>query len=252
MDQKMYLPQKNHEAFNEVYARMCGGEVIQVVPGLSTHLTEGFFYRRNYIAPSADADIRGIVETIIENTKKGYPSLTTITPELLPDGTEQILTEMGFELIVPEYGMVYEMGSCQMDQATDPNIDVIYKDEISLWVDAMVEGFREENKVREDVVFESLVRSPEMTFFGYRLDGRIAGTAILYDSEEYAGIYEIAVPKQYRRNGIASALVRHLLKMIESRGSRGAILQASPMGKPVYEKIGFRQVCRMDQYLLKR
>ena len=55
-----------------------------------------------------------------------------------------------------------------------------------------------------------------------------------------------------RRNGIASALVRHLLKMIESRGYRGAILQASPMGKPVYEKIGFRQVCRMDQYLLKR
>ena len=43
MDQKMYLPQKNHEAFNEVYARMCGGEVIQIAPGLFTHLTEGFF-----------------------------------------------------------------------------------------------------------------------------------------------------------------------------------------------------------------
>ena len=169
MDQKMEVPQKNHEALNEVYARRCGGEVIQVAPGLSTHLTEGVFYRRNYIAPSADADIRGIVETIIENTKKGYPSLTTITPELLPDGTEQILTEMGFELIVPEYGMVYEMGSCQMDQATDPNIDVIYKDEISLWVDAMVEGFREANNVRGEVVFVSRIWSPELTFIGHRL-----------------------------------------------------------------------------------
>ena len=127
---------------------------------------------------------------------------------------------MGFELIVPEYGMVYEMGSCQMDQATDPNIDVIYKDEISLWVDAMVEGFREENKVREDVVFESLVRSPEMTFFGYRLDGRIAGTAILYDSEEYAGIYEIArseaVPQERDCLGPSASSS----KMIESRGYR--------------------------------
>ena len=44
MDQKMYLPRKTMRPFNEVYARMCGGEVIQVVPGLSTHLTEGFFY----------------------------------------------------------------------------------------------------------------------------------------------------------------------------------------------------------------
>ena len=248
MKQTAWIPQENHEEFNKVFAQMSDSAVQSEIPNLTTYLTPPSFYRRNYISPFGHPDLKAIGESIIENAKKGFPTLTSMTPALFPEGAEDILFQMGFEVMLPQFGMIFESGT-PFDKTVDENIEVIQKDALSAWIDTMIEGFAEEQKEREDVVFESLIKSPDMSFFGYHKDGQIAGTGILYRGKDYAGIYEIAVPKRYRGHGIATAIVRHILRIAEDAGLKGTVLVASPMGQPVYERIGFEPLCRMDNLI---
>ncbi|MCE5249794.1 GNAT family N-acetyltransferase [bacterium] len=82
--------------------------------------------------------------------------------------------------------------------------------------------------------------------FVAEMNGRIVGTitAINYhDSISWIGM--MLVDPGYRRTGIASRLMRHALEYL---GSCGTIkLDATPLGKMVYDRLGFR-----DEYRLLR
>ena len=78
------------------------------------------------------------------------------------------------------------------------------------------------------------------------LDGSVVGTvtAIAYgDTVGWIGM--MLVDPQYRRRGIATRLMRRAMEALET--CRTIKLDATPLGKTVYEKLGFR-----DEYSLVR
>lgn len=46
----------------------------------------------------------------------------------------------------------------------------------------------------------------------------------------------------YRRQGIATALVNRLVEKAKGRGCPAVMLNASEMGRPLYEKLGFKDI----------
>jgi GNAT superfamily N-acetyltransferase len=50
----------------------------------------------------------------------------------------------------------------------------------------------------------------------------------------------VLVHPDYRRRGIGSALLRHCLDEFHRRGVRCVKLDATPLGRPVYERLGFK------------
>ncbi len=72
-------------------------------------------------------------------------------------------------------------------------------------------------------------------------EGRVAGstTAICY-GRELAWIGMVLVLPEYRGQGIGRRLMEHALAWLEARGVRQAKLDATDMGRPLYEKLGFR------------
>lgn len=71
-------------------------------------------------------------------------------------------------------------------------------------------------------------------------DGIVAGstTAVRYGSE-MAWLGMVLVLPEYRRQGIARALVRHALDWLDLRGTSTCGLDATSMGIQLYEQVGF-------------
>ncbi|HEY9645796.1 MAG TPA: GNAT family N-acetyltransferase [Chroococcidiopsis sp.] len=71
---------------------------------------------------------------------------------------------------------------------------------------------------------------------------RFAGlySPILQDSERCDGyIWGVYVEPAYRRHGIATQLTEQAIAYLRLSGCTRAVLNAAPMGKPVYERLGF-------------
>lgn len=86
--------------------------------------------------------------------------------------------------------------------------------------------------------------------FAGLVDGEIVATAEVLSAGDLAGIYLVSTAKAFRGRGFASTLTGHALQVARDRGARGATLQASGMGRPVYEALGFETVSMIDAYVL--
>jgi ribosomal protein S18 acetylase RimI-like enzyme len=78
-------------------------------------------------------------------------------------------------------------------------------------------------------------------YLGY-YDGEPVATSLRYTSGRVAGVYFVATAKEYRRRGIGEAMTWKAA--VEGRKEECVIsvLQASEMGRPVYEGMGYRTV----------
>lgn len=63
------------------------------------------------------------------------------------------------------------------------------------------------------------------------------GGVVVYDTFAYVGL--IGVLPSWQRQGIGKLIMRHLLDWLAAQGCPVALLDASPMGRPMYEKLGF-------------
>lgn len=82
-----------------------------------------------------------------------------------------------------------------------------------------------------------------------REDGEPASTATVVVLDGVAGIYNVATPERFRRRGLGEAVTAAAVVEGARRGCRTATLQASAMGRPIYERMGFRTVTTWTRYV---
>ena len=63
-----------------------------------------------------------------------------------------------------------------------------------------------------------------------------------------AGIYQVTCLPEARGRGIGTAVTLAALLEARRRGYTIAILQASELGYPVYQRLGFRDYGRLNEY----
>jgi GNAT superfamily N-acetyltransferase len=109
-------------------------------------------------------------------------------------------------------------------------------------VHALAAGFGMPVALTARLFGPSLAAVPEYAAFNAYVDGEVASTAALIVSDAVAGIYNVATPKAFRRRGLGEATTRAAVAEGGRRGCLMTTLQASDMGYPVYERMGFRTV----------
>jgi GNAT superfamily N-acetyltransferase len=62
------------------------------------------------------------------------------------------------------------------------------------------------------------------------------------------GIYAAETVPGWRRRGLATALLRHVLGVAEAEGARTATLQSTRMAQGVYESLGFVAAGRYEEW----
>jgi GNAT superfamily N-acetyltransferase len=81
--------------------------------------------------------------------------------------------------------------------------------------------------------------------YGVRRDGDWACVLLALRIGQDVSIQYVATEEAHRRQGLASALLRTALADAHATGATTATLQASPDGRPVYERLGFATVATL-------
>jgi ribosomal protein S18 acetylase RimI-like enzyme len=89
----------------------------------------------------------------------------------------------------------------------------------------------------------------EEHFVGF-MEGEPVATVSLVTAGGAAGIYNVTTVEAARRRGIGAAMTVAAARHGAERGFTLATLQASTMGRPVYERLGFDYVCDLVPYRL--
>ncbi|SFE09605.1 Acetyltransferase (GNAT) domain-containing protein [Paenibacillus catalpae] len=73
------------------------------------------------------------------------------------------------------------------------------------------------------------------------LDGVPVTTLSTFIDGDVAGIYSIATVEAYRSRGMAQAVLTHALDVVQQKGAKLAVIHATPMGRKVYQRVGFKE-----------
>lgn len=79
--------------------------------------------------------------------------------------------------------------------------------------------------------------------------GCLVGTGTLVEVDGTAGLYNIATLASARGRGVGRAVTLALMHLARDRGHRHVVLESSEMGHSLYESLGFRTVCEVQQWL---
>ena len=82
----------------------------------------------------------------------------------------------------------------------------------------------------------------DVLMFVGRLEGKIVTTATSLLSGDSAGVFQVGTLEQHRGKGLGNVMTGHAIKAAVEKGARISYLQASALGKPVYEAMGFKTV----------
>ena len=97
-----------------------------------------------------------------------------------------------------------------------------------------------------------LAASPGGCFAAER-EGQVAGTAttIVYGGR-LAWISMVLVDRRYRGEGIGTALLGKAIAHLDAQGIPTLKLDATPQGRPLYEKLGFQEEYCVERWTLQR
>lgn len=202
----------------------------------------------------ADEKADAVIDaTLAELRARGAPFMWWVLPGSRPADLAERLAMRGLTPDAPWPGM-----TVRTDRVTAPPVPdleirrVASEEDFRRYLDifgpilAPSEAFR--------AVFEAGARgigfdpdAPEVHFLGLLRDEPV-GTASLLTAGGAAGIYNVTTIAQARGRGIGAALTAAAVRAGRERGMEFATLQASTMGRPVYERLGFEFVCDFLPY----
>lgn len=200
-----------------------------------------------------------IAATVRSSALTGVGMSWYLTPSTQPADLGGYLQAQGFESSGEAPGMAIDLaGHHDATASTPPALQVVRVSDRTLlrqWVDVIVSSFQESEAVREARYAGqvSLGWEPDIPLQRYLalLDGEPVAMSALFFGGGVAGIYEVVTVPQQRKRGLATSVMWATLDGARERGYRIAVLQASPMGEPLYRRLGFQEYCRFSHYFLR-
>jgi predicted acetyltransferase len=84
------------------------------------------------------------------------------------------------------------------------------------------------------------------------LDDTPVSTATLVLSGKVAGVWNVGTLAEYRRRGVAAAIMRHILSDARSLGFQSSMLLASNDGLSLYARLGYETLSTVRVFVPSR
>jgi len=109
-------------------------------------------------------------------------------------------------------------------------------------------GFGADPAVAQGTVCANLLGRPDCVVYVGYADGDPVVSGLGWRTGRTIGVYSIATIASARRRGYAAAMTARIVADGVLAGCDVAVLQASEMGRPIYERLGFRTVITYAAY----
>jgi len=191
----------------------------------------------------------GAIERAAEVFSTAGHGVAVWTRDHIDGKLEGQLASAGYRTMIALPGMIVEQPLPPQDHPAGVTVRRVETDaDRERWVTANLTGFAADDDDRGAVrsafsTIDSLVGGPIAGFVA-EADGRPVGASMVFvDEPTGIGIVGwVGTVPEYRRRGIGDAVTRAATNAGFALGARLVSLQASPMGLPLYEKLGYRTV----------
>jgi GNAT superfamily N-acetyltransferase len=197
------------------------------------------------------------VDFAIEESKRFFQARHAIWewvvgPRPSPASLPESLARHGFEVGGGSTGMAAHMDTIHEGlPLVDPFEIVPVEDAQTLrtWAVTALDGFETPDLYPGFVNLEcSLGCQPIYRRYLGFLRGQPVATSALFLGRNVAGIYVVSTVPSARKLGIGAAVTLHALREARTAGYPIAVLQASPMGRSVYQRLGFQEFSKLYGY----
>ena len=204
-----------------------------------------YVYRMDFGNKSSD-EIRSLIQSFLE---MGAPKYWLVTPSTNPQSVHDILIDMG--LMRPktdDFGLSMAMLPDQIihnhfkrdiEKIKTPVKRINSKDDFLFWCEINNKELCGYEQFTADVYYP-LCESGEMAcFLAYYDDIPVAASAAI----TYNGTYSlefVSTLHHYRRKGMGTAVSIAAMDYLVNNGADLLIVGASPMGVPLYKRLGFK------------
>jgi GNAT superfamily N-acetyltransferase len=110
-------------------------------------------------------------------------------------------------------------------------------------------GFEIPEELVRPIIAADLFRRSGRTVYVGHAGGEPVTTGLGVRTGPVIGVYNIATVESARRRGFGEAMTARVAADGHAAGCEAAILQASPMGRPIYERMGYRTIIEYDGYI---
>ena len=184
---------------------------------------------------------------LVPDLKAGVvPSLWVLSPLSTPPNIVDYLRTIGFEGVAdsdhPEPGMAVDTDGFSLESRSGSNIEIkkaVTLAEFALWVDVVNEALHGWQLLSIEHYSSWLHHNP-LSFYLGCCDGRPIATLATIQYGEAASVEFVSTLKEYRREGVATALCIEALKDLRLKGVKTVTLRSSTEAISVYTKIGFK------------
>lgn len=165
------------------------------------------------------------------------------------DAPTTLMSQFDFTHISSQTGMSLPLVQWTVTQLQDQVklLPVTTRQEAEKWSETFKECFG--YRISSNTVI-SLVE--DASFFTIHYQNGIAGTAILYQTRDVAGIHGLGVLPSMRGKGIAKSTMEILLNDAKLKGLEIASLQASDRAFNMYKHLGFTEEFKMSNYQINK
>jgi len=189
-----------------------------------------------------------IKELNIKINKKQAPHVLVIeNPEKITE-LPTLLRTYKFLPVFRWEGMALDLSQASKKEADHSRIQVKRINDPELlqsWLDIANNSLFHEPQLTHEIFTLLLARHDISLYIGY-IDKIPVATAMIFINNNIAGLYLVSTLKEYRNQGMGTAITNKIICDMQELSLDNIILHATPQGEKLYSKFGFQKYCIFD------
>ena len=252
--------EQHEREISATYARVLGGDVqdrpdmLLYITGLPAPFANGVKAPRLEEA-LAEGKIKAVLALL---RSAGVPGTWSVGPLATPRDLGERLERAGFRRDHDLPWLASDIGRLDLYGKDAPDLVIrrVGDDEDhQRWLRVMEAGFGMPADITRtiDVTARAVGFDPAaqwVRFVGLVDESPVASSGLVL-SGGVAGIYNVATLPDHRRRGFGASLTRAAIRYATDAGYQVAALATSELARGVYERLGFRDVCVVRQYVFE-
>jgi len=165
----------------------------------------------------------------------------------------QLLEQNGLEFKIAFPAMKMPLSNIKKVNYDHIEVKEINSSDLSVWIAIVLKSYNIESpEFKKFIEYQVKHAAPDVLhFYLASYKGTIAAASMTITFEDVVSLQWVGTLPEYRNKGLGYAVSHQPLVDAQNRGYNTAVLFASQLGKPVYERLGFEQYAVYNTYGLK-